>query len=189
LKPYLVDDNFFNLINNKLVPFWNTAKFFASKYANFFLLYALKSNRQIPKISQSFFEKCIRQVTHGIEQSGGRTATSTAHTDHDKDSHILVLEEFHRSLNKESSNLLTKHDITNRDCLAPLVHELAREMETESKNHLKKAFLSRVKNFIKFNNQDKTNKENFSQYLEQKKTYKWHKKKSETEREDSRKIM
>jgi len=42
LKPYLVDDNFFKLINNKLVPFWNTAKFFASKYANFFLLYALK---------------------------------------------------------------------------------------------------------------------------------------------------
>jgi hypothetical protein len=73
-------------------------------------------------MDQTFFEDCIRHVTHATRTTGGKARkTKKFETEeeltYDKETHRLVFAEFHLSVDKEISNLILKHEITNRDSL------------------------------------------------------------------------
>ena len=108
----------------------NIIKFDGYKFANFFVLRCLEQKRSLPRIDEKFFTYALNTVSHKLRQSGR-----------------VQLESFDQELIAgEYIELFDENYFVSRANRSHHIGELAKEMLTATKKHLKENFFNQYRN-------------------------------------------
>ncbi len=132
------------IIENKIVPYWQVVKANVANFSNFFLIYVLEAEptEEIPLLlTDAFYDRCILLTTVLKNDNGNKV----------DDLMSRVYSIYRSFLNKDYLNHLDKHISNNRTGMAKINNELRNELLEAAEKHIKQNYSLNIVKRIKLN--------------------------------------